>query len=61
MLAAEKGKISAPAGKGITVFWPSSPYTNYTNRVIGYLYASHPVACISKQSTLIQSNTTQVF
>jgi len=57
----EKGKISASAGKGITVFWSSSPYNNCTNRVIGYLYGSHFFAFITKQSTLMQSNTTQVY
>jgi len=60
MLAVEKGKISASAAKGI-IFWSSSPCTNYTNRVTGYLYGSHLIAFITKQSTLIQSNTTQVY
>jgi hypothetical protein len=59
MLAVEKRKVSASAGKGITVFWSSSPYTNCTKRVIGYLYGSHLVAFITKQSTLI--HTTQVY
>jgi hypothetical protein len=61
MLAVEKVKISASAGKGITVFWSSSPYTNYTNRVIGYLYGSFLIAFSTKQSTLIQSKITQVY
>jgi hypothetical protein len=53
MLAEEKGKISLSAGKGITVFWSSSPYTNCTNRVIGYLYGNHLDAFITKQSPLV--------
>jgi len=56
-----EGKISASAAKGFTVFWSSSPCTNYTNRVTGYLYGSHLIAFITKQSTLIQSNTTHVY
>jgi len=61
MLAVEKGKISASAAKGITVFWSPSPCTNYTNRITGYLYGSHLIEFITKQSTLIQSNATQVY